>query len=205
MIVLMQAWRRCAVTVVCLLMLAASVAGHDFSASESVLEIDGRTVRSTLSINLLEIHDVDLNGDERISYDELDRSIERLFAAIKEHYRIDAAGDPAQSVHADRSEIVDDHVLQINLRYTFSRPATAVVVTSTLDQLLGSTHQHVVSLKVDGAFRRAVLDAGHQSAEFDARRVTPGRLAAVFVALVGIAALIVYRRRSTRKGQRPEG
>ena len=190
--------RRCALGVVGVLTLAAAVIAHDFSTSESVLQIDGSIVRSRLSINLLTLGGVDVNGDERISYDELDRAIERVFLAIKDHYRIDSAGEPAVSVNADRSEIVEDHVLQIDLRYVFNRPVTTIMVMSTLDQMLGPSHQHVVSMKVGDVFHREVLDGSHGSARFDARRFTATRLAAVFFGLLGVAALVSYRRRNAR-------
>jgi hypothetical protein len=167
--------------------LTVVTSAHDFSASESVLEIDGATVRSRLSINLLELPGVDSNGDGRISYDELDNAIERVFGAIKEHYVL-AAPDPPSAIVADRSDIVDDHVLQMVIRYSFGHSVDRLEVTSTLDRLLGAGHQHLASMKIDGEFQRDVLDPAHPSAHFDARRVTTARIAIVVVAALGLLA-----------------
>jgi hypothetical protein len=64
----------------------AAVKTHDLSRSESILEIDNALVRVRFTINLLEIDDVDANRDERVSYEEPDRSIERIFGAITQQY-----------------------------------------------------------------------------------------------------------------------
>ena len=69
---------------------ASAVRAHDFSQSESAIEIDGAIVRVRIGVNLLEMPGVDANGDQRVSYDELDESIERVFAAIKEHLTLRA-------------------------------------------------------------------------------------------------------------------
>lgn len=179
--------------------LAVVTSAHDFSSSESVLAIDGPTVRSRVSINLLELPGVDTNGDGRISYDELDKAIERVFGAIKEHYRL-AAPDPPSAIVADRSDVVDDHVLQMDIRYSFGHTVDRLEVTSTFDRLLGARHQHLTSMKIDGEFRRDVLDASHPSTHFDARRVTTARIAIVAVAGLGLLAW-AWLRVSGRKNR----
>lgn len=170
---------------------------HDFSASESVLSVDGAIVRSRLSLNALELPDVDVNGDQRISYDELDRAIERIFKTIKQHYFV-GAPEPPSAIVAERNAIIDDHVLQIDIRYTFSHSVGLLDLTSTLDGVLGATHQHVASLKVGGDFQRAVLDSAQPTAHFDARRVTPVRVAMVVAAFLGLVGLGIVRRRRSR-------
>src|SRR5580700_10964028 len=66
--------------------LAGTCTAHDFSRSESRVEIHGREVRVALSLNLLELSGVDTNADGVISYDELDRAIDGIYAQIKLHY-----------------------------------------------------------------------------------------------------------------------
>src|SRR5262245_2334401 len=107
----------------------ALVSAHDFSQSESAIEIDGATVRVRLGVNLLELPGVDANGDQRVSYEELDRSIERVFAAIREHFTLRAPAPPVR-VTAARYEIVDDHVLSIDLVHTFTERVGRLEIVS---------------------------------------------------------------------------
>ena len=181
------------------LALGASLSAHDFSQSESTIELGvpgaTGTVRVRLSLNLLEIPDVDTSRDGRVSYDELEQVIERVVALVKDHYTVGAPGPPSR-VAVDRHEIVDDHVLRLEMRYEFGDDVTRIDVASTFDTLFGPMHQHFVTASVNGELRRAVLDAANRSAQFDAGRVTPGRLAAVGLALLGVGLLAAFRMRS---------
>ena len=59
--------------------------------------MSGRDVRATLTINLLDLHsmpDIDRNRDNRISYPELDDAIERIFAAVGQHFVVHSSGAP---------------------------------------------------------------------------------------------------------------
>jgi hypothetical protein len=184
--------------VVCLTaaaLIATGAEAHEFSQSESTIEFDGATIRLRFSLNLLELKDVDANGDQRVSYDEIDRSIERVFAAVKEHYTLDAP-EPAERIVAEKYQIADDHVLQIEIRQTFGADVSRLEVTSSLDALLGLTHQHLVTAIVDGEPWRAVLDASNRSVTFETGRVTVGRVLTVVIAALGLLALVVYRMRS---------
>ena len=176
------------------LVLSASVSAHDFSQSESTIEIAGDDVRVRLSLNLLEVPDVDTNRDGRVSYDEIEEAIERVFGLVKEHYTLRAPDPPARIV-VDRYEIVDDHVARLDMRYRFGHEVMRVEVASTFDALLGPTHQHFVTARIHGGLMRAVLDATSRSARFDASRVTPGRIVTVVLALLGIGLLGAYRMR----------
>ena len=191
---------RRSLALVAALALSAFVFAHDFSQSESTIEIDGpggpgnNIVRVRLSLNLLELPDVDASRDGRVSYDELEEVIERVVALVKEHYTVGAPDPPTRTV-VDRHEIVDDHVLRLDIRYAFGHDVKRVDLASTLDALLGPTHQHFLTARINGELRRAVLDATNRTAHFDASRVTLGRLAAVGLALLGLGLLAAYRMR----------
>lgn len=159
-----------------------------------MLSIDGSTVNVRLSLNLLELPYVDANGNAVVSYDELDAAIDRVFAAVKEHYVLGAPEPPLRTV-VERHQIVEDHVLQMDVRYDFPHAVTQLEVTSTLDALLGPTHQHLLSARLDGETSRAVLDAGNRQVHLDASRVTRWRIAAGAGAALAIALLAWFRRR----------
>lgn len=172
--------------------LSVVVEAHAFSQSESRLAIDGRTVRVRLSLNLLEMKGVDANQDQRVSYDELDNAIEPLFAAVKEHYTLRAPELPRRVV-AEKYQIIDDHVLQIDMLQTFERDVRRLEATSNLDALLGPAHQHLATAIVNGEPRRAVLDAANRTLIVEVARVTVGRIVTVVLAVAGLLLLIAYR------------
>lgn len=176
------------------LVFSVALTAHDFSQSESTLTIDGSTVSVQLRLNLLEFPGVDANGNGVVSYDELDAGIERVFAAVKEHYVLGAPGSPVR-ILVERHDIVDDHVLQMDVRYDFAADVAGLDVTSTLDALLGPMHQHMLTTRLNGETTRAVLDADNRRVHLDRSRITRGRIAAVLGALVAIVLLAWFRRR----------
>jgi hypothetical protein len=144
------------------------------------------------SINLLEFRGVDANGDERVSYDELDARIEDVFAVIKEHFVLAATDRPARAV-LTRQQIVDDHVLQADLVYTFDRPVGELRVQSTLDAITAPGHVHAVEATIGGQRYHALLTPQHRSAVFLVGGVTIGRIVVVLLALAAVAAIIALR------------
>lgn len=176
----------------------ASASAHDFSQSESTIDIDGRAVRVQFSVNLLELPDVDTSGDGRVSYDELDRAIERVVGLVKGHFAV-RAPDEAGRIAVDRYDFVDDHVLRMDMRYEFDHRLGAIDVTSTIDALAGPMHQHFLTARVNGELVRAVLDAANRSTRLDPRRVTPGRLTAVGLAALALGVLAAFRWRARQK------
>jgi hypothetical protein len=172
---------------------AALVSAHEFSQSESTLTIDRSSVNARLSLNLLEFPFVDANGNGVVSYEELDAAIDRVFAAVKEHYAIGAPEAPLRTL-VERHEIVEDHVLRMDVRYDFSHDVKTLDVTSTLDALLGPTHQHILTASINGETSRAVLDAGNRRAHLDGSRITLWRIAAMAGAVGALVLLAWFRR-----------
>lgn len=94
---------------------------HAFSTSSSKIQVDGRQVHVSITLNLLDLHKgppVDLNHDGLVSYDELDDGIERIYAAVKENYHIRAARPPSKT-SVERYQLVDHNVLQMDMLYVF--------------------------------------------------------------------------------------
>src|SRR6185436_15288913 len=78
--------------------LCAMLSAHEFSQSESALVVDGRSVTARIDLNLLEFPDVDADRSGIVSYEELDRAIERVVAAVKEHFVLGAPEPPSAFV-----------------------------------------------------------------------------------------------------------
>jgi hypothetical protein len=153
--------------IVCVLFpaFATGASGHDVSQSESKIEVHGRDVTVSLRLNLLELPYVDLNGDGFISYDELDHSIDRIYADIKQHYTLRAPALPTQ-ITLRHYGVVEDHVLQMDLLFKFDTDVTQLEVDSTLFQLAPTGNQHLLSVDMDGVVHEGILNAGNQRTIF---------------------------------------
>jgi hypothetical protein len=147
---------------------AAVAAAHPMSHSLSRLAIDGWAVTAVLSIDLLELGTVDRDGNSLVSVEELDAAIDRVYALVREHYRV-RAGRDATEVRLERYEVIEDgHIGRLHVRFTFDAEPAAIEVTSTLDRMTTSDHRHLVSIARAGHVEEAVLDRGQPSARFDA-------------------------------------
>ena len=151
-----------------LLLSVAGVAAHPMSHSLSRLNIDGRDVVVTLSIDLLELGDVDRDGNDLVSFEELESAIERVYARVRQHYSVRAGAEP-ETVRLERYEIIEDgHIGRLHLRATFATEPGAIEVASTLDQITTPAHRHLVSIERVGTVEEAVLDRSQPSIRFDA-------------------------------------
>jgi HupE / UreJ protein len=144
---------------------SGSVSAHEISQSESRIEVHGHEVRVAFRLNLLELGYVDTNGNGFISYDELDNSIGRVYAEVKQHYVLQGPALPIQ-ITLERYGVVEDHVLDAEIVYEFPQDVTQLRVTSTLYQITRPSHQHLTSANLDGTIHEAILNAANQTAVF---------------------------------------
>ncbi len=161
--------RLCGLAVTGILLAVGStiILGHPLSHSLSRLDIEGRNVRVTLTLDLLELSGVDRDANQLVSYEELDATIESVYARIRQHYGVRVEGAAAQ-VALERYEIVEDgHIARFHLRYTFSADAAAIDVSSTLDRITTASHRHLTSLVRDGQAEEAVLDRSNPTWRFE--------------------------------------
>jgi hypothetical protein len=85
--------------------------------------------------------------------------------------------------------------------YTFDCPVRQLDVASTLDAVTTPGHVHHVRAQIGGELSQALLTPADRSVTFLVGGATFGRLAAVLLGFLGVAALIAYRviqRRSSR-------
>jgi hypothetical protein len=151
----------CALVLLALTGTAPLLTAHDISRSESTLDVRGREVDETLTVNLLDFHklpDIDLNHDGAISYDELDRAIEPLYAAIRQHYVVRTLDLPIATT-VERYRLGSGTMLSVNITYRFAADVRRLQVESTLDRISQADHRHVVIATLGGVVHEAVLDA----------------------------------------------
>jgi len=146
-------------------LLCGRAQGHDLYRSESRLEIHGRQITATFTLNLLDFPGVDRDGDKRVSGAEFDPEAQRIYKALDEHYTLDSSGPPVRRTR-EKSELFDEHVLTVVEQFTFPQDVLAVRVTSTLPDVLGSTHIHLVSVYLGGRLQENILDTRNRTAFF---------------------------------------
>ena len=139
--------------------LCALAQAHDLYRSESRLEIRGREVTATFTLNLLDFQGVDKNKDKRVTQEEFAPEAERIYASLDEHYILDSSGPPVRRTRT-KVELFDEHVLTVVEQFTFPQDVLALQVTSTLPEILGSTHIHLVSVYLGGRLQENVLEIG---------------------------------------------
>ncbi len=187
--------RRAAAAGMLMVLALAAPRAHDLAQSESRLELQGTTVRSTTLVDLLELSHADADQSGRVSYDELDRGIVSVFDLVKSHLVLTAAVPPAR-ITLERHELIDDHVLRMVIDYRYADAVARLQVTSTLDQIGKPEHQHLVSAVVNGELQQAVLDRTNRSVELNLRasRITWPRVLAVLGALALIGGRFAFYR-----------
>lgn len=146
-------------------LLCVTAHAHDLFRSESKLEIRGRDVTATFTLNLLDFPGVDSNGDKRVTRAEFDPQAERIYTLLGQHYKLDSSGPPIRMTR-EKVELFDEHVLTIVERYTLPQDVLAIRVTSTLPEILGGTHIHLVSAYLGGRVQENILDANNRTAFF---------------------------------------
>lgn len=144
-------------------------AAHELSQSLSRLTVEGSDVRAVVTIDGLELQALDVNGDERITFEELERVIEPLYADFTRNFRVHAA-DPPQRTTLARYTVVDDHVVELELLYRFAAPVARLTVESTLDNITRPTHRHLTSVGGLQNGRQAILGGASPSATFEDER-----------------------------------
>lgn len=145
--------------------LLAPLQAHDLYRGESRIVIRGREVRETLTLNLLDFPDVDQNSDKVVSPEELDRSIERIYSILQQHYSLASNGPPFRT-ERQHYEVLEKHVLKLELLRVFQQDVIALQVHSSLNQVMGRTYVHLVTVVLNGKPQEGILDAGHGDAFF---------------------------------------
>jgi hypothetical protein len=173
---------RALLTSVVFFLFCVPARAHDVSQSDSKIEVHGREVHVSFRLNLLELRYVDTNGDGLISYDELDNSIARVYADVKQHFLL-RAPDPPTRVTLEKYSVVEGHLVDMELNYEFGQDVTRLEVTSTLYQITQPTHEHLTSANLNGTVHEAVLNGANPTTVFAAGDATTLKTFGNFVRL----------------------
>lgn len=138
---------------------------HDLYRSESRLIVQGREVSAQLTFNLLDFPGVDQNGDKVVTPEEFAPAFERVYATILQHFALNSSGPPVR-ITRDKYELFDQHVLLLDLTYVFPQQVLALQMTSTLPDVLGTGHVHLVNVRMNGRVQEQILDSRNRTAFF---------------------------------------
>jgi hypothetical protein len=145
---------------------AASAHAHDVSRSQSRLEVQGVEIQGSITLDLVEFPSVDADHDNFVSYGELEPALERIYAALNSHFFVGDPGPPMRT-RVTRYELLEDHLLRLDVLYTFRQPPARVTVTSTLHEITRPEHRHLISVRFGDDLHESVLGAGAESTTFD--------------------------------------
>jgi len=143
----------------------APALAHDLYRSESRLIVQGREVSAQLTFNLLDFPGLDQNGDKVVTPEEFAPAFDRVYATILQHFTLNSSGPPVR-ITREKYELFDQHVLLLDLTYVFPQQVLALQMTSTLPDVLGTGHVHLVNVRMNGRVQEQILDSRNRTAFF---------------------------------------
>jgi hypothetical protein len=124
---------------------ASPARAHDVTRSDSKIEVDGREVRVTLTLNPSEL----LNTGA---------SPEAVYNAVQHHYFIKGPAAPSTTTLENYSMLAGT-LARMRIRYVFPEEVTTLQVNCTLYQIMHADHQHFITLRLNGNLHEAILDS----------------------------------------------
>ncbi len=128
---------------------------HDVSRSDSKIEVLGREVRVTLTLNP----------------GELSHTSGPVPDAILQHYSVRSPA-LAEQTTVEKYELLPGNLAQTHILYRFPQDVTTLEVECTLYQIMPAGHEHLMSVRLNGTLHEAILDARTRQATFTGVRAT---------------------------------
>lgn len=151
----------------CLVVSAGLACAHDVSRSDSKVEIQGREVRVSLTLNVKELQNPVIPSDPL----NLDKEISRIFDAVRSHYFVTSPAVPIETT-LEKHSVLAGSLIQLQILYVFDQDVTSLDVKSTLYEIMPAGHQHLMNVRLNGALHEAILDSRTQQATFTGVKAT---------------------------------
>jgi hypothetical protein len=135
--------------------LGGLASGHDPSRSDSKIQVQGREVHVTLTLNVTELHDIPGSVAD----------------AVLGHYFVRDPGPPVQTTVESYSMLAGS-LARMQILYVFPQDVTTLEVTSTLYAIMPPGHEHLMSMTLNGTLHEAILDSRTQQATFTGVKAT---------------------------------
>lgn len=142
-------------SVILLLAFATTALAHDVSRSDSKIEVQGREVRATVTLNVTELKD----------------KADPVPDIVLGHYSVKSQDLPVGTT-VEKYELQPGNLAQTRILYLFPRDVTALEVRSTLYEVMPAGHQHLMSVKLNGVLHESILDAKTHQAGFSGVKAT---------------------------------
>ena len=150
-----------------LLVFTGLACAHDVSRSDSKIEIQGREVRVTLTLNVRELQNPVIPPGPL----DLDKEIGNIFDAVQRHYFVTSPAVPIRTTLEKYSALAGS-LIQLRILYVFEQDVTSLDVKSTLFEIMPAGHQHLMNVRLNGTLHEAILDSRTQQATFSGVKAT---------------------------------
>ena len=128
---------------------AGSAGAHDVSRSDSKVDIQGREVRVTLTLNPTEL--LDKSGP--------------VPDIVLRHYFVSSPAAPLQTT-VEKYSMLPGSLAELEILYVFPQDVTTLQVRSTLYEIMPVGHEHLISVRLNGFLHEQILNPGTQQATF---------------------------------------
>ncbi len=88
-----------------------------------------------------------------------------MFDSVQRHYFVLGPEAPI-AANLESSESLPGDLVRLHILYTFPREVTELRVRSTFHDVMPSGHQHIMTVRLNGELREAVLDSRNPQADF---------------------------------------
>lgn len=146
--------------------LAGSAGAHDVSRSDSKIDIEGREVRVTFTLNPTEL------VNPQASVPDI----------VLEHYFLSSPASPEKTI-VESYSILPGSLAQMEVLYAFPQDVTMLQVRSTLYEVMPAGHQHLISVRLNGILHEEILDSRTQQTTFQGVKSTNFQTMWTFVRL----------------------
>jgi hydrogenase/urease accessory protein HupE len=134
--------------------LAGLASAHDVSRSDSKIEIQGREVRVTFTLNPAELLNTPL-VDQSAPVPDI----------VLRHYFVTSPAPPVATT-VGKYSILPGSLARMEILYVFPQDVTSLQVRSTLYEIMPAGHQHLISVRLNGILHEEILDSRKQQTTF---------------------------------------
>lgn len=154
-----------------LLAFCALAPAHDILRTEAKVQVNGRQVRVSFTINLFELADPVVPGNPRATVQQLDQTIGKIFDSIQRHYILRSPAAPLKATLGQYT-LIDGNVVHLEAEYLFEQDITALDVSSSLYRIMPPGHKLLMSVVLNGTLHQAILDSSTTQATFSGTATT---------------------------------
>ena len=117
-----------------------------------------------LTFNLLDCPGVDQNGDKVVTPEEFAPAFERVYSTILQHFPLNSSGPAGCVLRATSTSSSTNTCCHWISHTCFPNRCWRWQMTSTLPEVLGLGHVHLVTVRTNGRVQEQILDSRNRTA-----------------------------------------